>query len=238
MKERWKKVSGFGDIYFISSNGRVFVETCKRFLSNGRSRIFGERYLSSNPKKGYPWVILCHPETRMRRNVPIHILVAEEFLGKYPTPEYEVNHKDGNKKNSSVSNLEWVTHKDNCLHAYRIGLRDKRCVFLTLAGKRLKVIEWATILNVPPQTLYTRVSKGYSDEEVLDVTGKLVRAKASIKLSKSKKENAPKYKDGLSAIQWAHKLKISRAAFLWRIIHYTEEYKIYNEGTWPRSGPA
>lgn len=51
----------------------------------------------------------------------IHDIVANTFLKK-PRDCYEVNHKDGNKKNNNVSNLEWSTRSDNMLHAHSIGL--------------------------------------------------------------------------------------------------------------------
>lgn len=52
----------------------------------------------------------------------IHRLVAETFLKKDLLREF-VNHKDGNKQNNKVENLEWVTRSENDLHAYRNDLR-------------------------------------------------------------------------------------------------------------------
>ena len=63
----------------------------------------------------------------------VHRLVASAFI---PNPRNlpEVNHIDGNKKNNSFENLEWVTHADNVLHARKTGLLDPiahgtNCIF-------------------------------------------------------------------------------------------------------------
>ena len=43
----------------------------------------------------------------------VHRLVAQAFLGPPPDDSYEVDHKDRNRKNNDISNLQWVTHKEN-----------------------------------------------------------------------------------------------------------------------------
>ena len=50
-----------------------------------------------------------------------HHIVTENFLGKRP-PDLCVNHKDGNKLNNDISNLEYITWADNTRHSYRTGL--------------------------------------------------------------------------------------------------------------------
>jgi hypothetical protein len=74
-------------------------------------------YSSSN---GYPSVHVFYKGKR--QNVPIHRLIAETFIkntNNYPC----VNHKDGNKLNNLVDNLEWCTHSQNHIHAIENGLR-------------------------------------------------------------------------------------------------------------------
>ena len=53
----------------------------------------------------------------------VHRLVAEAFIDRNAGTE-EINHKDGDKSNNSVENLEWVTKKENIRHSYDLGLRE------------------------------------------------------------------------------------------------------------------
>ena len=55
----------------------------------------------------------------------VHRLVAKSFI---PNPENkpQVNHKDDNKFNNSVNNLEWVTASENIIHSYRTHIRSKK----------------------------------------------------------------------------------------------------------------
>lgn len=56
----------------------------------------------------------------------VHRVIAESFI---PNSQHLpcVNHKDGNKQNNSVVNLEWCTHSENTIHAYYNGLERKMC---------------------------------------------------------------------------------------------------------------
>ena len=61
-----------------------------------------------------------------RKNRNVHRVIAETFI---PNPNNLpcVNHKDGNKLNNSVDNLEWCTHSENTIHAYQTGLEQPMC---------------------------------------------------------------------------------------------------------------
>lgn len=74
-------------------------------------------------KTGYPQLTI-RPQGRKGRArlVKVHRLVIEAWIGPAPTPLHVVNHRDGNKLNNRVENLEWVTPAENIRHAYRNGL--------------------------------------------------------------------------------------------------------------------
>jgi hypothetical protein len=57
-----------------------------------------------------------------RKNKNVHRIIAETVIFN-PDNLPCVNHKDGNKLNNSVDNLEWCTHSENTLHSYQTGLQ-------------------------------------------------------------------------------------------------------------------
>lgn len=105
--EEWRDVIGYKGLYEVSSHGRVrSVRTRKAMAGCSIGRGYSGCHLSKNDEK---------------QTCTFHALVARAFLGKRPSGK-EVNHKDGNKDNNHVSNLEYVTHKENVRHAASSGL--------------------------------------------------------------------------------------------------------------------
>ena len=74
-------------------------------------------------KVGYPMVTLSSNDNK-RKKFYVHRLIAEYFIPKVEGKTF-INHKDGNKTNNKLSNLEWVTQSENIKHAYDTNLRDK-----------------------------------------------------------------------------------------------------------------
>ena len=83
-----------------------------------------ERILKFGQSCGYQAVTLA--KDGVNRKIRVHKLVALAFIPN-PDGKPEINHKDGDKHNNKVENLEWVTAKENQRHAISTGLRnDKR----------------------------------------------------------------------------------------------------------------
>lgn len=123
--EVWADIKGFEGYYQISSYGRV--RSLDRYVPDcfGSKRIAKGQILKPyKTPKGYMKITLYKDSKKVYRKCRVHRLVAETFLdNKDNLPE--VNHKDGNKANNNLSNLEWCTQKENLEHARAMMARKK-----------------------------------------------------------------------------------------------------------------
>lgn len=110
--EVWKDVVNYEGYYKISNMGRV-----KSLL--GRNERLMKTHISRN---GY--VKLDLSKIGQTKKVYVHRLVAQAFIDN-PDDKPVVNHINSDKQDNRLSNLEWVTQKENILHAIALGLIKK-----------------------------------------------------------------------------------------------------------------
>ena len=98
-KEEWKQINNY-DNYEVSNLGNV------RNSKTGRM-------LKLTCRGGYLFTGLC--KNSNTKTCPVHRLVALAFIDN-PENKPQVNHIDKNRLNNNISNLEWITQKENTIH--------------------------------------------------------------------------------------------------------------------------
>lgn len=151
-QEIWKEVVGHEGSYEVSNFGRI---KSKLGVANKN------RILKAAVCKGYFCVVLCLCGTKKMKKV--HRLVCEAFI---PNPENKptVNHKDGDRKNNNLKNLEWATHKEQVDHYWKAGLnpnfskKRKRVAKLDGGGN---IIESFSSLKAAKMSMSDNASTGW-----------------------------------------------------------------------------
>ena len=118
--EEWRAVSGYEGLYEVSSGGKVRRISGWGNKNNGWRQATGLVKLETH-KSGYMRIKLS--KNGIRTRYLVHRLVALAFI-ENPDEKPYVNHKDGNKANNSVDNLEWCTSRENQVHAFATGLKQ------------------------------------------------------------------------------------------------------------------
>lgn len=122
MCEIWKDISGYEGLYQVSNLGHVRSVDRDIVYSTGRiQHMHGMQLKCTLQSNGYYTVGLYGRDHKVK-TISVHRLVAIHFIlnpDNYP----EVNHKDGDKANNCVTNLEWVSELLNIQHAYASGLK-------------------------------------------------------------------------------------------------------------------
>lgn len=116
-----QKIKNYSN-YSVDENGNIYSNVRKYVDKNN---IPGKKYriikLKNSPmKNGYQRVTL-YDDLGNKKTRLVHRIVAETFLTNKDNKPC-INHKDGNKSNNEIFNLEWVTHKENRKHALLTGL--------------------------------------------------------------------------------------------------------------------
>lgn len=172
MNEEWKPIKGYEGLYEVSNQGRV--RSLGRIM-NRRTRWgniseykVAPRIMTPKPCQGGYLFLNLFDTNGVRKMHKVHRLVAEAFLPKIETRN-EVNHKDEDKTNNCVDNLEWVNHKENCNHGTRnersVQNKQKRVSQLTLDGAVVNIYsgckEASKLTGISRTVLYNCLEKRY-----------------------------------------------------------------------------
>lgn len=153
--EKWKAIIGYEGLYEVSNLGRV--RSLKRNTTNGK-------ILKLNPDKdGYLRFAVCKENTQ--KMMRVHREVAKAFI-ENPNNYNIINHKDENKANNNVNNLEWCTAQYNSTYNninYKRGLKRRKAI-VAVKGNEVLYFDSVTIaanaLGVSQKNISTIINNG------------------------------------------------------------------------------
>lgn len=144
-QEEWRDIKNYEGYYQISSFGRV--RSVDRLITRSDERVYCLKSQILKPFQGKTcnYLSIQLSKNNICEKFMIHRLVAYEFLGLHKDSLLEVNHKDGNRHNNRVCNLEVVTHQQNIEHSIITNLKNdygERSSNAKLTNKQAAEIRW------------------------------------------------------------------------------------------------
>ena len=145
---QWREIKGFEGYYEVSDAGMVRSVDRIVYDKNFQKRRLKGRTMKlceskSTHRNGDGYYVVNLRKDGLANVYPVHRLVAEAFIpniNNYPT----VNHKNGDKHNNNVYNLEWASYAENNIHALRLELRKPRGGYIvqtSINGETINVFE-------------------------------------------------------------------------------------------------
>ena len=144
----WKVIPAFGGRYEVSETGEI-RHSLNKNIRKARTNKFGYLQLNFSRNDG----------TGKSDTILVHRLIAMTFIPN-PNDLPEVNHKDGNKQNNHVSNLEWCTYSENGKHAHKMGLQQSQ-----KGEKHIK----AKLTNDQAERIRQLYKEGVSQQKLADL---------------------------------------------------------------------
>ena len=188
--EKWKIVEGYEN-YKISTYGRIMNIITNNLLKPTKT------------ENGYMQINLC--KFKKYKGMRIHRLVAGAFIPN-PSNYPEVNHKDGNKSNNKVENLEFVTYSENTLHAHRNNLIK--------AGGHGSTIDQIDI----------------DTGKIINTFESIKKASEYLKMTRGKFRRIYEKKISYNEFKWIKHIDKDLYGEIWKTIKSYKNYKISNLG--------
>lgn len=214
-----KDIQGFED-YVISNQGEIFFKGKTCITANGRKRTYKSHIVkqavnSSNYKK------VSLRKDGVMYNKYVHRLIAENFI---PNPHNlpMVNHKDGNKWNNNISNLEWVTASENAQHAHTQGLANITSYNRYRVGRTARRFDYVEV-----QEILEKFAEGYTKKEIAtmfncadSIIGDIINGKTYQAIEPNTMDLLQLIVDDLNNLreQWLVESDIQRKKYIWKAI--------------------
>jgi hypothetical protein len=150
MTEVWIDISGYEGLYQVSNLGRV--KSCEKMIFHFRG---GLRKLKEKIRKpvtdNYGYIVIDLYKEGKGKLYKVHRLVGVAFIPNEEDKKF-INHKNGIKNDNNVNNLEWCTHSENQIHAFKNGLKKpqingEKAVLMYQKGTGEFVMEFKSISN-------------------------------------------------------------------------------------------
>ena len=176
--EIWKDIEGYEGLYQVSNHGRVKSLARKVRCKNNSFRQTEDRIITLKHDK-YGYNILVLHNDKKRKTCKVHRLVAKHFIPN-PNNKEHVNHKNSIRDDNNVSNLEWVTPRENSIHGIKHGYancngeKHSKAKLTNLQAKEIRELyakgnhtyqQLGDMYGVPKQKIY-RIIKRMSYKEI------------------------------------------------------------------------
>lgn len=159
--ELWKDIKNYEGLYQVSNLGRV--KRISYHHGSSGTIIHKEKILKPilNKKNGYLYYGLSNNGLKSFR---AHKLVLNTFN---PNEGMQINHKNGNKQDNRLINLEWCTPKENIQHAYKNGLAKARRNEKNSLSKKVGQFDLdGNLIRVWPSTMQIQRELGYTNTSI------------------------------------------------------------------------
>jgi hypothetical protein len=149
--EQWKDNPDYEGYYQISNLGRV--KSLKRVLLKKNATCILKEKISKQSKNIYGYYGKILSKQNVQKRFLIHRLIAIAFI---PNPKNlpDINHIDQNRENNKISNLEWVTHRENCCHREKNKIYSSNYIGVCFHKKNKN---WRSLIRVNGKQIYLGV---------------------------------------------------------------------------------
>ena len=133
-------------------------------LFNGGEYVTKERIIKQRLSGGYLFTAMFNGKNERRLDIQSHIVICLTWIDN-PESKPEVNHTKGVKTDNRVSELEWVTRKENVVHAYNNGFykESDRTIQCLCTGRMLHIDDASNELNVSKNYIHAMLNGSKSN---------------------------------------------------------------------------